>query len=164
MYIYLDPPKVSNFSPLVCFWWLRGKCSNPWRIQVYLPIHMAPICEKQFFSPYFDNFFTFWVSMFCIAPATVRHFNKLRRQVGKEAGAVPAIFRTDVRELVRKRHSLLPWPSVQHDNCSLASPLGSSPQTGRGVPRSAVLHYCVAPEDYRPQAWSQPDDNVHLKD
>ena len=21
---YLDPPRVSNFSPQVCFWWLRG--------------------------------------------------------------------------------------------------------------------------------------------
>ena len=29
IYIYLDPPRVSNFSPQVCFWWLRGSNFRP---------------------------------------------------------------------------------------------------------------------------------------
>ena len=29
-YRYLDPPRVSNFSPQVCFWWLRGTNFTPW--------------------------------------------------------------------------------------------------------------------------------------
>ena len=27
--IYLDPPRVSNFIPQVCFWWLRGTNFTP---------------------------------------------------------------------------------------------------------------------------------------
>jgi len=27
--MYLDPPRVSNFSPRVCFWWLRGSNFRP---------------------------------------------------------------------------------------------------------------------------------------
>ena len=26
---YLDPPRVSNFSPWICFWWLRGSNFTP---------------------------------------------------------------------------------------------------------------------------------------
>ena len=29
IYTYLDPPRVSNFSPQVCFWWLRGSNFRP---------------------------------------------------------------------------------------------------------------------------------------
>ena len=36
IYLYLHPPRVSNFSPQVCFWWLRGSSFRPLRIQVRL--------------------------------------------------------------------------------------------------------------------------------
>ena len=29
IYIYPDPPRVSNFSLQVCFWWLRGPNFRP---------------------------------------------------------------------------------------------------------------------------------------
>ena len=37
VFIYLDPPRASNFSPQVCFWGWGAQISDPWRIQVYPP-------------------------------------------------------------------------------------------------------------------------------
>ena len=40
---YLDPPRVSNFSPQVCFWWFVGaQISGPWRIQAS---HIVLLCQ-----------------------------------------------------------------------------------------------------------------------
>ena len=79
----------------------------------------------------------------------VQHFNKLRRQVRQEAGAVPAIFRPDVRELVWKRHSV-------------ALAVGSTRQLQPGSPASPQTRHvkCL----FATKAWSQPDDNVQLRD
>ena len=84
----------------------------------------------------------------------VQHFNKLRRQVGKEAGAVPAIFRPDVRYLVWKRHSVA-LAAVRRNNCSLARPLR---------PKRDMLSAVKGRKLFATKAWSQPDDNVQLRD
>ena len=79
----------------------------------------------------------------------VQHFNKLRRRAGKEAGAVPAIFRADVRELVWKRRSvaLAVGSTRQLQPRSPASPQTRHVKCSQGA--QALCHKSLAP------AWRQ---------
>ena len=72
VFIYLDPPRASNFSPQVCFWGWGAQISDPWRIQVYPPGNCPISPSSRHFSSRWSPFAQGWdmsvlwkVSIFC---------------------------------------------------------------------------------------------------